>query len=101
MKWLLYKPFAIVAGIIGTRLGKRTFKALWRAIDSSPAPPPATAGEASLLKAAGGAALQAATIAAIAATVDRVSARAFRHLFGFWPSKASKPTADTEPATVA
>jgi uncharacterized protein DUF4235 len=98
MKGLLYKPFAIVAGIIGTRLGKRTFKALWRAIDSSPAPPPATAGEASLLKAAGGAALEAATIAAIAATVDRVSARAFRHLFGFWPAKTAS---EAEPTAAA
>lgn len=98
MKGLLYKPFAIVAGIIGTRLGKRTFKAIWAAIDSSSAPPPATAGEASLLKAAGGAALEAATIAAIAATVDRVSARAFRHLFGFWPAKAATSTEPTAAA---
>jgi hypothetical protein len=95
MQGLLYKPFAIVAGIIGTRLGKKTFKAIWTTIDSSPAPPPATAGEASLLKAAGGAALEAATIAAIAATVDRVSARAFRHLFGFWPSKMAAKTDPT------
>jgi len=84
---LLYKPFAIVAGIVGTKLGKRVFKRLWTAIDGRPEPPPPTTGEAPIGKVAAGAALEAATIAAIAAIVDRLSARTFRHLFGAWPER--------------
>ncbi len=87
--WLLYRPVGLIAGIIGTRLGKRAFKALWCRIDSSPSPPSPEAGEASLVKVAGGAALEAATVAAIAATVDRLGASAFHHLIGAWPKKQS------------
>ncbi|MGO9752025.1 MAG: DUF4235 domain-containing protein [Solirubrobacteraceae bacterium] len=85
---LLYKPFAIVAGIVGSLLGKRAFKAIWARIDDSPSPPPPRTGEAGLIEVASGAALQAATVAAIAATVDRLMARAFHHLFGVWPEKS-------------
>ncbi len=88
---LLYSPFALVAGILGSILGKRAFKALWARIDSSPAPAPPRSSEAGLLEVAGGAALQAATIAAIAATVDRLMAHMFHHLFGVWPEQ---PRAD-------
>jgi len=85
---LLYKPFAVVAGIVGERLGKRAFKALWSEIDDSDDPPPPTVGEVNLIKSIGGAALRAATIAAIAAVVQRLAARAFRQLFGVWPDKS-------------
>jgi hypothetical protein len=94
---LLYKPFALVAGIAGTVLGERAFKALWARIDDSPAPPPAGTGEAGLIEVAAGAALQAATVAAIAATVDRLMARTFHHLFGVWPEK-SGTVDDDQPA---
>lgn len=87
---ILYKPFALIAGLAGTWLGKKTFRAIWRRIDSAPSPPSPEAGEASLLRVAGGAALEAATVAAIAATVDRLGATAFHHLFGAWPKKQSK-----------
>jgi Protein of unknown function (DUF4235) len=89
---LLYKPFAIVAGVVGTKLGKRAFKAVWSRVGDSPSPPAPTSGEAPLAKVAGAAALEAATMAAIAATVNRLSARSFRHLFGAWPDK---PTGDS------
>ena len=85
---LLYSPFALVAGIVGTILGKRAFKALWAQIDDSPAPPPPRSGEAGMLEVAAGAALQAATMAAIAAVADRLMAHAFRQIFGVWPEQA-------------
>lgn len=97
---LLYTPFAIVAGAAGSLLGKQAFKALWARIDDSPSPPPARTGEAGLLEVAAGAALQAATIAAIAATVDRLMARAFYHLFGVWPEK-SQGDGDDQLATIS
>jgi Protein of unknown function (DUF4235) len=96
---LLYKPFAIVAGIVATRLGKRAFQRLWQAIDGSPRPPAATSGEAPLGKVAAAAALEGATMAAVAAAVDRLSARAFRHVFGAWPEKpAAEPERQPEAA---
>jgi hypothetical protein len=89
---LLYKPFAVLAAIIGQRLGKRAFKALWTEIDDSPAPPAPTVGESNLFKSIGGAALRAATIAATLTVVQRLTARAFRHLFGVWPDKSKTAT---------
>jgi hypothetical protein len=83
---ILYKPFAIVAGVIGARLGQNLFKTLWAKIDSSEPPAP-TASDASLPKVVGAAALEAATMAGVAAAVDRASARWFHYLTGIWPEK--------------
>jgi predicted DNA-binding transcriptional regulator YafY len=83
---LLYKPFAIIATLIGAKLGRNAFKTLWTRIDPADPPEPTTA-EASLPKVVGAAALEAATMAAIAAAVDRASARTFHYLTGIWPDK--------------
>ena len=81
---LLYKPFAIVGGIVGGRLGQRVFKTLWAKLDGGE-PPKATTEDASLGKVVGARALEAATLAAAAAAADRASRRSFQHLFGIWP----------------
>jgi predicted DNA-binding transcriptional regulator YafY len=86
---ILYKPFSIVAGVIGARLGRSAFKTLWAKIDATDPPDPTTA-DASLPKVVAAAALEAATMAAIAAAVDRASARAFHYLTGIWPSKKQR-----------
>jgi predicted DNA-binding transcriptional regulator YafY len=83
---ILYKPFAIVASVIGARLGRNAFKKLWTRIDAADPPEPTTA-EASFPKVVAAAALEAATLAGIAAAVDRASARAFHYLTGIWPGK--------------
>jgi uncharacterized membrane protein YeaQ/YmgE (transglycosylase-associated protein family) len=59
---LLYKPFGIIAGVIGAKVGQRLFKAIWSKIDDAEPPPP-TAGDAPLGKAVGAAALEAAALA--------------------------------------
>ena len=82
----LYKPFAIIASIVGARVGQSTFEKLWETIDGGDPPRP-THSEASLSKVIGAAALEGATIAAIAAAFDRAGARSFHYLFGFWPGK--------------
>jgi hypothetical protein len=89
---LLYKPFAIIAGIISARLGRSIFRSLWSRIDSAEPPAP-TAPDASTGKVVGAAALEAATMAATAAAVNRVTAKSFKHLIGVWPGE-SKPTDD-------
>jgi hypothetical protein len=81
---ILYKPFAIIAGVIGAKLGQRVFKSLWAKIDRSEPPGPSEA-DAPLPKVVGATALEAATMAAVAATVDRASMRTFHYLTGIWP----------------
>ena len=86
---LLYKPFALIASVLAGRIGKAIFHGLWSRIDDAD-PPAATAPNASLSKVVGAAALEAATMASVAAAADRVSARAFEWLTGVWPGKEPK-----------
>jgi hypothetical protein len=81
---ILYKPFAIIAGVISARMGRSVFRSLWARIDDGEPPGPRTAG-ASLPKVVGAAALEAATMAGVAAAIDRASARSFYYLTGIWP----------------
>jgi Protein of unknown function (DUF4235) len=92
---LLYKPFALIAGLIGAKLGQSIFKQLWVQIDDSKPPKPTTA-EASVPKVVAAAALEAATLAGVAAAVDRLGARVFEYLTGFWPGdrRAEPPDSD-------
>jgi hypothetical protein len=90
---LLYKPFAIIAGLIAARLGKSMFNGLWAQIDDAKPPTAVTEG-ASLPKVVGAQALRAATMAGVAATVDRTFARAFFHLTGIWPGERAEPRSD-------
>jgi hypothetical protein len=80
----LYKPFAIIAGVIGAKLGQSAFKAIWAKFDEAE-PPKATTEDASLPKVVGAKVLEAATVAGVAAAVDRASARSFQYLTGMWP----------------
>jgi hypothetical protein len=63
---------------------------MWSRIDPEP-PPKATTADVSFQKAVGAAALEAATMAAIGAAVDRVSARTFHYLTGIWPGERRPP----------
>jgi hypothetical protein len=83
---ILYKPFALIGGIISARLGKSLFKTLWAKLDEREPPSPERP-DGSLTKVVTAAALEAATMAGVAAAVDRASARAFHHLTGIWPGK--------------
>jgi hypothetical protein len=83
---ILYKPFAIVAGVMAARVGRKTFKQIWGKIDEQDPPDPSTQ-DAPLGKVVAAAALEAATMAAVAAAASRVSAQAFHYLFGIWPGK--------------
>ena len=84
---ILYKPFGIISGVIGAKIAKSIFKAMWTRIDEEQVPPKATTAEASFQKVVGAAALEAATTAAVGAAVDRASARTFHHLTGIWPGE--------------
>jgi len=84
---ILYKPFAMIAGLIGARVARSIFSAVWARIDHEEPPKPTTE-EASLPKVVGAAALEAATMAGVGALVDRAGARAFHHLTGIWPGES-------------
>jgi hypothetical protein len=87
---LLYKPFAIIASVISARIGRSVFKKVWAKLDERDPPDPTTE-QTTLPKVVGAAALEAATMAGIAAAVDRGSARAFAHLTGYWPGDRESP----------
>jgi Protein of unknown function (DUF4235) len=87
---ILYKPFGIIASLIGARIASSVFKVMWSRIDKE-APPAATTPDVSFQKVVGAAALEAATMAAVGAAVDRVSARTFHHLTGIWPGERRHP----------
>jgi Protein of unknown function (DUF4235) len=86
---LLYKPFSLLAGVIAARIGKSLFRTLWSRVDRAEPPEP-TAPEAGMPKVVGAAALEAATMAGVAAAADRVAATAFHHLTGIWPGKPAQ-----------
>jgi Protein of unknown function (DUF4235) len=81
---LLYKPFGLLAGIVGGLLARRVFKALWSAVDDEEPPKP-THERASWRRVLSAAVLQGATFAVIRAVVDRAGARGFQHIVGIWP----------------
>ena len=83
---LLYKPFGLIAGILGGLIARRLFDAMWAQIDDAE-PPKATIEKTTWPRLVGAAALQGATFAATKAAVDRAGARTFHHLFGVWPGK--------------
>jgi hypothetical protein len=87
---ILYKPFGIIASLVGAKIAHSIFKVLWARIDQEDPPKPTTE-DASLPKVVGAAALEAATMAAVGAAVDRASARTFHHLTGIWPGEHREP----------
>ena len=88
---LLYKPFSIIAGAIGGKLGQSVFKALWARIDGGEPPKP-TVERASFGKVMAAASLEAAAVSGAKAATERASAHSFHYLTGFWPGdKEEKP----------
>lgn len=90
---VIYKPFAVVASAIGTKIGQRVFRAVWIKVDGHE-PPQATVREASTAKVVGAAALEAAALAGAKAATARASAQSFFYLTGYWPGSRSKEDKD-------
>ena len=86
---VLYKPFAVIAGIVGAKLGERTFRALWAKLDSDEPPKP-TLRETTTGKVVAAAALEAAVHSGAKAATTRATARSFYYLTGFWPGDEAK-----------
>jgi Protein of unknown function (DUF4235) len=81
---VLYKPFAMIAGIVGAKVGQRMFRVIWAKLDSAEPPKP-TRQDASTGKVVAAAALEAATLSGTKAVTTRATAQSFHYLTGFWP----------------
>ncbi|HTX46774.1 MAG TPA: DUF4235 domain-containing protein [Solirubrobacteraceae bacterium] len=90
---LLYKPFGIVAGVVGAKIGQKLFDTLWARVDGGPAPGP-KAPDASLARVVAAQSLQAAALAGAGTAADRLGMRWFHHLTGIWPG--DKPDTGNE-----
>ncbi len=92
---LLYKPFAVICGLIAGALSRRIARGLWRLVDDQ-APPSPTTERAPLSKVLGAAAIEGLAFSVTRAAVDRAGARGFAHLFGVWPGDRGGPEADSQ-----
>ena len=80
---ILYRPFAIFAGLIGVAIGRRVFKQIWAQIDGEHVPT-ANTPDVPVGKVVSARALEAATMAAVGAAVDRATLNSFEYLTGIW-----------------
>lgn len=94
---LLYKPIALIAGLISGLIGRSVFRKIWGKIDHEPPPKPGT-GEGSVVKVVSANALEAGVMAGVGAAVDRVFANTFHHLIGIWPEKPDEKEKEKEKA---
>ena len=96
---LLYKPVGIVLGIGAARVAGKAFETTYERSQGT-GPPNATTENVTWGQVVASAALRGTIFAVTAATVDRLGAKAFRHVTGFWPGDQQPPPAKRlEPRT--
>jgi hypothetical protein len=88
---VLYKPFSIIAKLLGKRAGRAAFANVWSQVGDGKGPPASNAGYRSVVSVFFTAALQAAVLAGVGAVIDQMAARVFHQLFGAWPGKPAEP----------
>lgn len=88
---LIYKPFAVVLGLIAGFLSRKIFDQVWGLIDDEEPPKPNTE-RTTWPKVLAAAAVQGVTFRVTRATVERAGAKAFAGVTGAWPGeKAPEP----------
>jgi Protein of unknown function (DUF4235) len=97
---LLYKPLGFVAAVISAKLGDNTFRRLWTLIDGGELP---AAGhkDDSLGRVVLARSLEAATVTAVAVSVERLTMRWFQFLVGVWPGRTPEDNAESPVADAA
>jgi len=91
----LYRPFGILASVLGGILASALFSKLWTAVtgqDEKPKPTDYDRGWGEILTAA---ALQGAVYGGVKALVDRAGATGFAHATGAWPGEGGPSTQET------
>ena len=81
---LIYKPLAIILGLVSSQVAKKLATKLWAVVDDEEAPKPTTR-QATWGKILAAAALQGVTAKVVRALVDRSTAKGFANLTGSWP----------------
>ena len=83
---ILYKPFAILIGVIGGVIGRKAFDFVWTKIDDEE-PPEATTRDVAWPRLLGTAALQGMIFRTVRFAVDRYGAIGWHYLTGHWPGE--------------
>jgi hypothetical protein len=84
MSKLLFVPFSVIGGILAGVVGKKTFQALWGAIDDQEAPEPEHR-DISIVKLIAALLLEGAIFRAVRGLFDHGARQAFQRLTGSWP----------------
>jgi hypothetical protein len=84
---VLYRPWGLLASLVGGLVAGQVFQRVWARIDpeGSDDPPTPLQSEYRLRKILLAAALQGAIFTVVRALIDRGGARAFEHFTGEWP----------------
>ncbi len=81
---LIYKPFAVIIGLIGGIVGRKVFDFVWTKIDDRE-PPGALTEETTWPRLLAAAAIQGMIFRVTRYVIERQGAMGFRYLTGFWP----------------
>ena len=92
---LLYKPFALVFGILGGFAAKKLASFLWSFVDRAD-PPPANLRRTTWPKVLAAAAIEGVKFKVTRAAVERAGARGFERLTGVWPGPREPETEDED-----
>jgi hypothetical protein len=84
MSKLLFVPFSVIGGILAGIVGKKTFEALWAAIDDHEAPDPEHR-DIDLKKLIAALLLEGAIFRALRGLFDHGARQGFQKLTGSWP----------------
>ena len=84
---ILYKPFGIVASVLGGMLAGAIFKRVWKLAAREDEAPEATDAQRGWGEVLIAATLQGAIFALVKAATDRGAATITRRLLGFWPGQ--------------
>ncbi len=87
----MYRPFAMIASLLGGMLASMLFTRLWRALSGANKAPDATDAVATWADIVPAAALHGLVFGVVKALVDRAGAKEFQRLTGRWPGKRSRP----------
>jgi hypothetical protein len=89
MTKILYKPFAILLGVVAGHLAGKAFARLWELAAHESASPTATDRDRGWGEVTAAAVIRGAVFSGVRALVDRAGATGFEHLTGSWPGRIS------------